>query len=146
MANPSEPDIVDDVDVAMITVEEGAQETTANPEAPTEPQATAESESRTAIAEATESSRPSARSTSPPLPQRHTPVTPGYRAERLQLLYSKSLERVLSKLAWKNFAECYPTIATKAAPALKQVQAQMVDKLREKCEVSPPRGEILLAP
>ena len=74
------------------------------------------------------------RPASPPLPQPHKPIAPGYRAERLQLLYSKSLDRVLSKLAYDNFGGCYPTMASKADTVLRQVQGQMVEKLKEKCE------------
>lgn len=65
-----------------------------------------------------------------------TNITPGPRAQRLQDLYGKSLERTLSKLSWENFAACYPTIAKKSEGTLKQVQEQMVAKLQEKCEVS----------
>lgn len=73
---------------------------------------------------------------SPPLPSRHTAVAPGPRASRLQELYAQRLQRTLGKLAWQNFAGCYPTVARKAEGVLKQVQGQMVDKLGEKCEVS----------
>lgn len=63
------------------------------------------------------------------------PVVPGPRASRLQELYAQSLKRTLGKLKWDNFAACYPTVASRAEPVLKQVQAQMVEKLGEKCEV-----------
>lgn len=76
-------------------------------------------------------------------------VIPGPRAARLQELYAQSLRRTLAKLQWDNFAACYPTVAKRAEPVLKQVQAQMVDKLGDKCEVqshtptfSPYSGEI----
>ncbi|OPB43103.1 hypothetical protein A0O28_0087390 [Trichoderma guizhouense] len=62
------------------------------------------------------------------------PVVPGPRASRLQELYAQSLKRTLGKLKWDNFAACYPTVASRAEPVLKQVQAQMVEKLGEKCE------------
>ncbi|KAH6606768.1 hypothetical protein Trco_005921, partial [Trichoderma cornu-damae] len=71
-------------------------------------------------------------SASPPPPQ--PPVLPGPRAARLQELYAQSLRRTLGKLKWDNFAACYPTVAKKAEPVLKQVQAQMVEKLGDKCE------------
>ncbi|KAK7418860.1 hypothetical protein QQX98_003722 [Neonectria punicea] len=71
---------------------------------------------------------------SPPLPPRHTAVTPGPRAARLQELYAQRLKRTMGKLAWENFAGCYPTVAKKAEGVLRQVQGQMVDKLGEKCE------------
>ncbi|KAH7170277.1 Nnf1-domain-containing protein [Dactylonectria macrodidyma] len=71
---------------------------------------------------------------SPPLPQRHTAVAPGPRASRLQELYAQRLQRTLGKLAWENFAGCYPTVSKKAEGVLRQVQGQMVDKLGEKCE------------
>ncbi|KAL6833948.1 Nnf1 domain-containing protein [Trichoderma sp. SZMC 28015] len=61
-------------------------------------------------------------------------VVPGPRASRLQELYAQSLKRTLGKLKWDNFAACYPTVASRAEPVLKQVQAQMVEKLGEKCE------------
>lgn len=63
------------------------------------------------------------------------PVVPGPRATRFQELYAQSLKRTLGKLKWDNFAACYPTVAKKAEPVLKQVQTQMAEKLAEKCEV-----------
>ncbi|KAM0482254.1 hypothetical protein ACHAPX_002770 [Trichoderma viride] len=66
----------------------------------------------------------------PPAP----PVVPGPRATRFQELYAQSLKRTLAKLKWDNFAACYPTVASKAEPVLKQVQTQMAEKLAEKCE------------
>ena len=52
---------------------------------------------------------------SPPLPTRHTPVTPGPRAARLQKLYGETLHHALAKVAaWDNFAGCYPTVAARA--------------------------------
>ncbi|KAL7822192.1 Nnf1 domain-containing protein [Trichoderma gracile] len=66
----------------------------------------------------------------PPPPQ----AIPGPRAARLQELYAQSLRRTLAKLNWANFAACYPTVASRAEPVLRQVQAQMVEKLGEKCE------------
>ncbi|RBR11099.1 hypothetical protein FVER53590_05398 [Fusarium verticillioides] len=71
---------------------------------------------------------------SPPLPQRHTAVTPGPRAARLQELYARSLKKTLGKIGWDNVAGCYPTVAKRAEGVLRQVQGQMVDKLGEKCE------------
>lgn len=71
---------------------------------------------------------------SPPLPQRHTAVTPGPRAARLQELYSRSLRKTLGKIGWENVAGCYPTVAKRAEGVLRQVQGQMVEKLGEKCE------------
>ncbi|KFA55848.1 hypothetical protein S40293_01950 [Stachybotrys chartarum IBT 40293] len=71
---------------------------------------------------------------SPPLPPRHTAATPGPRAARLQELYAQSLRRTLAKLSWDNLAGCYPTVARRAEPVLRQVQAQMVEKLGDKCE------------
>ncbi|KKP01582.1 hypothetical protein THAR02_06330 [Trichoderma harzianum] len=66
--------------------------------------------------------------------QSQQPVVPGPRASRLQELYAQSLKRTLGKLKWDNFAACYPTVASRAEPVLKQIQAQMVEKLGEKCE------------
>ncbi|KAM0299564.1 hypothetical protein ACHAPM_007608 [Fusarium culmorum] len=71
---------------------------------------------------------------SPPLPQRHTAVSPGPRAARLQELYARSLKKTLGKAGWQNVAGCYPTIAKRAEGVLRQIQGQMVDKLSEKCE------------
>jgi kinetochore protein NNF1 len=74
-------------------------------------------------------------SASPPPQATAAPVVPGPRATRFQELYAQSLRRTLGKLKWDNFAACYPTVAKKAEPVLKQVQAQMAEKLGEKCEV-----------
>lgn len=73
---------------------------------------------------------------SPPLPQRHTAVTPGPRASRFKEVYAQSLKRTLGKAGWENFKGCYPTVAGSSEGVLKQVQGQMVEKLGEKCEVS----------
>lgn len=62
------------------------------------------------------------------------PTKPGPRAQRLQDVYSASLTRTLDKLSYENIATCYPTIARRASPVLHQVQTQMVQRLREKCE------------
>ncbi|OTA06501.1 hypothetical protein A9Z42_0072390 [Trichoderma parareesei] len=69
-----------------------------------------------------------------PTPQPPPHILPGPRAARLQELYAQSLRRTLAKLKWENFAACYPTVASRAEPVLRQVQAQMVEKLGEKCE------------
>ncbi|RSM13732.1 hypothetical protein CEP52_001858 [Fusarium oligoseptatum] len=79
---------------------------------------------------------------SPPLPQRHTAVTPGPRAARLQELYSRSLRKTLGKIGWENVAGCYPTVAKRAEGVLRQVQGQMVEKLGEKCEVVPKLNDL----
>ncbi|KAJ6446612.1 mind kinetochore complex component protein [Purpureocillium lavendulum] len=72
---------------------------------------------------------------SPPAPARHTPVSPGPRAARLHDIYAQALGHTLRRLAaWDSFAGCYPTVAARAEPVLRQVQGQMVDKMREKCE------------
>ncbi|KAK2592895.1 hypothetical protein QQS21_009390 [Conoideocrella luteorostrata] len=63
-----------------------------------------------------------------------TATAPGPRATRLQEIYSESLTRTLNKLSYENIAPCYPTISRRAEPVLRQVQSQMVQKLREKSE------------
>lgn len=60
---------------------------------------------------------------------------PGPRAQRLLDLYARSLSHTMGKLSWDNFAACYPTFARRNEPVLKQIQQQMVMKLKEKCEV-----------
>lgn len=82
---------------------------------------------------------------SPPLPGRRTAATAGPRATRLRETYAHALRRTLAKLAtWEHFAGCYPTVAARAEGVLRQVQAQMVEKLGDKCEVGsnpfPPPG------
>jgi kinetochore protein NNF1 len=63
-------------------------------------------------------------------------VAPGPRATRLRALYGQALQHTLGKLAWENFAACYPTISSRSEGVLRQVQGQMVGKLGEKCQVS----------
>lgn len=72
---------------------------------------------------------------SPPLPQKHTPVTPGPRATRFVDTYHGALQRALGRVNYDNFAACFPTIATYAPNALRNVQKQMVDYLDERCAV-----------
>ncbi|PNY23919.1 Kinetochore-associated protein NNF1, partial [Tolypocladium capitatum] len=112
----------------------GGDAPTSNVEAQPQPDSTASSsaEQRQQRAQRGEGDAPA----SPPLPLRHTPVTPGPRAARLQQLYGEALQHALGKVAaWDNFAGCYPTVAARAEGVLRQVQAQMVEKLGEKCEV-----------
>ncbi|OLN81674.1 Kinetochore-associated protein NNF1 [Colletotrichum chlorophyti] len=70
---------------------------------------------------------------SPPLPPKHTPVTPGPRATRFTQLYDLALQRTLQKVNFDNFASCFPTIAAHAPNTLRNVQKQMVDYLEERC-------------
>lgn len=60
-------------------------------------------------------------------------MTPGPRAARFQKVLDDTLTHTLGKVGWDNFAACYPTIATNAAPALRSVQRQMVDRLGVLC-------------
>ncbi|KAI1659606.1 Nnf1-domain-containing protein [Daldinia decipiens] len=71
---------------------------------------------------------------SPPLPARHTALTPGPRASRFQQVLDSSLSHTLSKISWDNFAACYPTIAAQAPAVLRAVQKQMVDRLGALCK------------
>ncbi|KAI8963509.1 Nnf1-domain-containing protein [Daldinia sp. FL1419] len=71
---------------------------------------------------------------SPPLPARHTALTPGPRASRFQEVLDSSLSHTLSKISWDNFAACYPTIAAQAPAVLRAVQKQMVDRLGALCK------------
>ncbi|KAK3191065.1 hypothetical protein K4F52_003015 [Lecanicillium sp. MT-2017a] len=70
----------------------------------------------------------------PQQPEQQEEEQPGPRAARLQEIYARSLKKTLSKLDWDNFAGCYPTIAKRAEPVLKQVQEKMVDNLSQKCD------------
>ncbi|KAL0930886.1 mind kinetochore complex component [Colletotrichum truncatum] len=70
---------------------------------------------------------------SPPLPQKHTAVTPGVRAGYFIKLYDRALQKTLQKVAYDNFASCFPTIASHAPNTLRNVQKQMVDYLEERC-------------
>ncbi|KAI0840521.1 Nnf1-domain-containing protein [Hypoxylon sp. FL0890] len=71
---------------------------------------------------------------SPPLPARHTPLTPGPRASRFQQVLDTSLSHTLGKISWDNFAACYPTIAAQSPAVLRAVQKQMVDRLGALCK------------
>ncbi|KAI1110754.1 Nnf1-domain-containing protein [Nemania sp. NC0429] len=71
---------------------------------------------------------------SPPLPSRHTALTPGPRASRFQTTLDSALSHTLAKISWDNFAACYPHIAANAPATLRAVQSQMVDRLRSLCE------------
>ncbi|OHE95670.1 hypothetical protein CORC01_09102 [Colletotrichum orchidophilum] len=70
---------------------------------------------------------------SPPLPQKHTPATPGPRAGRFIQLYDGALSSTLRKVSYDNFASCFPTVAAHAPNTLRNVQKQMVDYLEERC-------------
>ncbi|KAM7193273.1 Nnf1 domain containing protein [Naviculisporaceae sp. PSN 640] len=70
---------------------------------------------------------------SPPLPQKHTPVTPGPRASRFQEVFAGSLKKTLDKINKANFAACYPTVAQRAPGTLEFVQRQMVERLGQQC-------------
>ncbi|KAK0621451.1 hypothetical protein B0T17DRAFT_508800 [Bombardia bombarda] len=70
---------------------------------------------------------------SPPLPAKHTAVTPGPRAARLQQLFSSTLKHTLDKINRDNFASCFPTIATNASGTLEFVQGQMVERIATMC-------------
>ncbi len=72
---------------------------------------------------------------SPPLPARHTALTPGPRASRFQTTLDSALSHTLAKISWDNFAACYPHIAAHAPATLRAVQTQMVDRLRSLCKV-----------
>ncbi|CAH0049113.1 unnamed protein product [Clonostachys solani] len=69
-----------------------------------------------------------------PAPAADEDVAPGPRATRLRALYGQALQHTLGKLAWENFAACYPTISSRSEGVLRQVQGQMVGKLGEKCQ------------
>jgi len=73
---------------------------------------------------------------SPPLPNKHTAVTPGPRATRLQELFASTLKHTLDKINRDNFAACYPTVAQRAPGTLEFVQRQMVGRLGLQCDVS----------
>lgn len=70
---------------------------------------------------------------SPPLPARHTAVTPGPRAQRFQEMFDLALNHTLTKISPDNFASCYPTIAAQAPSVLGQVQRAMVDRFADLC-------------
>ncbi|CAG9972264.1 unnamed protein product [Clonostachys byssicola] len=83
----------------------------------------------------TEPSRDSEATPTPaPAPDVNENVAPGPRATRLRALYGQALQHTLGKLAWENFAACYPTISSRSEGVLRQVQGQMVGKLGEKCQ------------
>ncbi|KAF4852712.1 Kinetochore-associated protein NNF1 [Colletotrichum siamense] len=70
---------------------------------------------------------------SPPLPQKHTAVTPGVRAGYFIKTYDRALQKTLETVRYDNFASCFPTIAAHAPNTLRNVQKQMVDYLEERC-------------
>ncbi|KAI8945480.1 Nnf1-domain-containing protein [Xylaria longipes] len=78
--------------------------------------------------------RPEEAPASPPLPERHTALTPGPRASRFQATLDSALSHTLAKISWDNFAACYPHIAAHAPATLRAVQSQMVDRLRSLCK------------
>ncbi|CAJ2506299.1 Uu.00g004290.m01.CDS01 [Anthostomella pinea] len=75
-------------------------------------------------------------SASPPLPPRHTALTPGPRASRFQDVLESSLAHTLSKLTYENLASCYPTLAVEAPKVLRGVQERLVLKLGQNCRES----------
>ncbi|KAL2753349.1 hypothetical protein ACRALDRAFT_1058173 [Sodiomyces alcalophilus JCM 7366] len=70
---------------------------------------------------------------SAPPPPKQPPITPGPRATRFIEMYHGALNRTLSRVNYDNFATCFPTIATYAPNALRNVQKQMVDYLEDRC-------------
>lgn len=70
---------------------------------------------------------------SPPLPSRHTAVTPGPRAQRFHEMFDLALNHTLTKISPENFASCYPTVAAQAPSVLGQVQRAMVDRFADLC-------------
>ncbi|KAI0014181.1 Nnf1-domain-containing protein [Xylariaceae sp. FL0662B] len=71
---------------------------------------------------------------SPPLPARHTALTPGPRASRFQDVLNSSLSHTLGRISYDNFAACFPTIADRAPDMLRGLQKQMVDRLDALCK------------
>ena len=92
-----------------------------------------------ATAEPAQSEPPRAEAHSPAEPEpaasspEQTPPVPGPRAARLDQLYNQALDHTLSKLAYPNFNQCYPTIAARSEGLLRNVQGQVVERLGEKC-------------
>ncbi|KAF9877317.1 mind kinetochore complex component [Colletotrichum karsti] len=70
---------------------------------------------------------------SPPLPQKHTAVTPGVRAGYFEKTYNGALQKTLQAVRFENFADCFPTIAANAPNTLRNVQKQMADYLEDRC-------------
>ena len=123
------------------TTDRDGASTTARPDSTQREQASDPNTNTNAAPSAAAAANPSSFSetptpTSPPLPQKHIPATPGPRAQRLQKIYADALSHTLAKLSWENVAACYPTVAARAPTTLRAVQRQMVDLLREKCNVS----------
>ncbi|KAI0455379.1 Nnf1-domain-containing protein [Xylaria acuta] len=87
-----------------------------------------------AATEPQQQSQPEETPASPPLPARHTALTPGPRASRFQATLDSALSHTLAKISWDNFAACYPHIAAHAPVTLRAVQSQMVDRLRSLCK------------
>ncbi|CEJ81935.1 hypothetical protein VHEMI02033 [[Torrubiella] hemipterigena] len=93
-----------------------------------------EEEDDTAMPDVEQHSAATTTAAAPPSVPEAEPVIPGPRAQRLLDLYARSLSHTMGKLSWDNFAACYPTFARRNEPVLKQIQQQMVIKLKEKCE------------
>ncbi len=89
------------------------------------------------MAEPSSQQQPAA-STQDQQPEQQETEQPGPRATRLQELYALSVKKTLSKLDWDNFAGCYPTIAKRAEPVLKEVQERTVASLGQRCNVCSP--------
>ncbi|KAI0406689.1 Nnf1-domain-containing protein [Xylaria palmicola] len=106
------------------------------PQAAIDPDAGTQSRGDDAAADEPQQAQPdeAARAASPPLPARHTALTPGPRASRFQTTLEAALAHTLAKISWDNFAACYPHVAAHAPATLRAVQTQMVDRLRSLCK------------
>ncbi|KAK7737055.1 hypothetical protein SLS53_006813 [Cytospora paraplurivora] len=112
--------------------EQPSQQPTAPSTAPPPPSTTTASTTASTTT-ATTTTAPPPQPASPPLPTRHTAVTPGPRAQRFQEMFDLALGRTLTRISPENFASCYPTIAAQAPHVLRQVQRAMVDRFAELC-------------
>ena len=73
-----------------------------------------------------------------PSPAAQPPValTPGVRAEAFNQLYDKTLKKTMTTISYDKFAECFPSIDTKAPKNLAHYHKATIEQMDARMRVS----------